>query len=147
MVDDGRDRLANVGAVEAMPYALREPGDDGALDLFLQVEDGIVVFQAEGVTERGHVTPRRPRERRVAPAAQCERHDMADPRVHADEVDKAVFGHPVDGEAGAMAGDVRYQGQRIDDIAERAGSDDKDTAHRSRRGKTRMRVECNAQTT
>jgi hypothetical protein len=147
VVDQGRDRLADIGAVEAVPYALRKPGDDGALDLFLQVEDGIVAFQAERAAERGHVAPRRASEGCVAPAAQRERHDTANPRVQTNQVDKGIFGHPVDGEARAMASDVRHQGQRIDDVAERAGPDDKDTTHRGRHGKTRMRVECMAQTT
>ena len=136
MVDERRDRLADVRAVEAVTRALREPGDDGALDLFLQVEDDVVALAAERATECGHVAPRRLREGFMPPAAQRERHDASDPRVQAHQVDKGVFGDPIDGKPGTVAHDIGHEGHRIHDIAERAGPHDENAAHAARRGKT-----------
>jgi len=147
VVDDRRDRLADVGAVESVAQAPGKPGNDGTLDLFLQIEDGVVAFLAERTAEMGHVAPRGRRQRRVAPAAQCQRHDTADPRVQAHQVDKGIFGHPVDWKVRAMPHDVGYQRQCVHDIAERAGPNDEDAAHRARPAKRSMRVECKAQTT
>ncbi len=147
IVDECCYRFADVRAIEAVPHAVREPRDERALDLFLQVQDRVIALLPQRTAKGGHFVPGRPRERRVAPPAQRQRHDAANTWVEAHQVDKGVLGNPVDRKAGTVDGDIGQQRQRIDDVAERTGPHHEDAAHRAHRGKARSRVEYGAQTT
>ena len=124
--------LADAGAVGTMHRPAREPGQQRALDLLLQIEHQIVTIADQYAAESRGFTPGRAVEDLVPPATQRDRDDAIDTAMHGEQRRKSFLGDPVDRDAGTMSPDVVHDRQSMHDVAERRWSDDQHAAHRMR---------------
>ncbi len=129
VVRQGRDRFANALPVRTVPDPARGLRDQRALHLFLQVEHGSVVIAAQSAPKRRHLTPRRWRSGRAAPAPQRDRDDPPHIRIERDDFGERLLGDPVDGDFRPVPPHVGDQCERVNDVAQRRGADDQQGAH------------------
>ncbi len=113
------------------PHAARALRDQRALDLLLQVEDGGIVFHAQRAPEPGDLAPGRGGKRRTTPATQRDGNHSPHVRIERDDLGKGLLRNPIHGDLGPVPLHVRNERERVDDVAERGGSNDENGDHLS----------------
>jgi hypothetical protein len=128
VVEEGCHRLADAVAVEAVAAAACGPADERALHLFLQVDDCRVPFAPQDLPEGVGFAPAGRGQRRIAPAPQTQRDDMADPWIQPDQRHEGFLGHPVDGDVRAVRSKIGDDRHGIDDVPQRRRPHQQDAA-------------------
>src|SRR5204863_2092058 len=95
-VAEARRGLAYAGAVGPVHRAAREPRQQRALDLLLQIEHQVVTIAGQREAESRGLAPGRALEHLVTPAAQRDRNDAVDTAMHCKQRRKSFLGDPVD---------------------------------------------------
>ena len=140
VVEERRERLANARAIETVPPSASDARDQRTLQLFLQIEDHAIARGPKVAPERRDFPPRARRERRLAPATKREGYDAAHVGTHLDELHETAFCHPVDRSSRTLPKDVGNDRKRVNDVAERRGSDDEHIVRRVQRTRHGVRA-------